>query len=156
MITRAPKTFSSDPLLQLDYASGGSTPAVLRRIPDMTADAGANGSQFDELLRRWVGKSGVTNTFWLMNVPPGTYDLYVYTGSLVPTQFKVMVNGGAYHYARNTPSGAASYVQNDNFVIFPNLVVPLTKRAISPEVNAGGMIELEVQGTVSGLQLRRL
>lgn len=156
MITRAPKRFSSDPLLQLKYSNSVSTPAVLRRIPDMTADVGANGAQFDELLRRWVGKAGVTNTFWLMSVPPGTYDLYIYTGSLVPTQFRVMVNGGAYHYESNTPSGATSYVQNDNFVIFPNLVVPLTKRSISPEINAGGMIELEVQGTISGLQLRRL
>lgn len=156
MITRAPKAFSSDPLLQLEYANGGSTPIVLRRIPDMTADVGANGAQFDELLRRWVGKAGVKNTFWLMNVPPGTYDLYIYTGSLVPTQFRVMVNGGTYHYATNAPTGVASFVQNDNFVTFPNLVVPLTKRALSPEIYAGGMIEIEVQGTISGLQLRRL
>jgi hypothetical protein len=122
----------------------------------MTADVGANGTQFDELLKRWVGASGVTNTFWLMNVPPGTYDLYVYTGSLVSTKFTVMVNGGTYQVQQNTPSGVSSFVQNDNFVIFPNLVVPLTKRSLSPEIYAGGMIELEVQGTISGLQLRRL
>ena len=156
MITRAPKTFSSDPLLQLEYSNGGSTPVVLRRIPDMTADVGADGTRFDELLRRWVGKAGVTNTFWLMNVPPGTYVLYLYTGSMVPTQFRVMVNGGTYRYASNVPTGVASWQTGDNYVMFTNLVVPLTKRSLSPEISAGGMIEIEVQGTISGLQLRRL
>lgn len=156
MIARAPKFYSDDPIAQLTLSDSEGTPIILRRIPDQSGTVGANGAQFDELLRRWVGGAGITNVWWLMNIMPGTYDLYVYTGSLVTTTFTVRVNGGARVVATATPSGATSFVQNDNFVIFPNLVVPLTQRAISPAIYAGGMLELSVVGTISGLQLRRL
>ena len=156
MITRSPKTFSTDPLFQLDYSSSGPSPIVLRRIPDMTASVGANGAQFDEMLRRWVGGSGITNTFWLMGVPAGTYDLYLYTGSTVTTIFTIMVNGGTYHVATATPTGVAAFTLSNNYVKFSNLVVPATVRAFKPVMIEGGMIEIKVEGTLSGLQLKRL
>jgi hypothetical protein len=151
-----PTLYSSSPIVQLADFTGKLSPAVLQRIPNMTADQGANGSQFDEMLRRWVGGTGITNTFQLVDVLVGTHDLYLYTGSLVVTKFTVTVNGGTPQIATATPTGVRTFAQNNNFVVFRNLVVPLTKRANSPEIYTGGMIEIKVEGTISGLQLRRL
>lgn len=156
MPTVAPKIFSSPPIVKLVYFTGEGSPITLYRVPDMTADVGANGGQFDEMLRRWVGGTGITNIFQLVDVPAGTYNLYLYTGSLVSTIFTITVNGVAYPTATATPTGASSFVQNANFVLFSNIVVARKIRATSPAIYGGGTIEIKVEGTISGLQLRRL
>ena len=152
MIARYFKVFSADPLIKLSSSTGAASAMVLRRILPLTADADS-ASSFNPMLGTWVGGTGITNEFWIMNVPPGTYEVYLY--SPTASELGVSINGGDYDWKNNTPTGGSAFVENDNYVKFTKVVAGVD-RSFSPVRPSGGLVSIKVVGTLSGLQLLRL
>lgn len=142
--------YSADPVLPLRDSTGAKSVIKLERVNPLTADAGS-GASFDPMLGTWVGGLDgmlvpITNGFRLLDIPQGTYNLYLYAGESVgdTTDFYLSVNGDPYSLKSATPTGAVSFVENDNYVLFDNLV--LVK---------GSTLDIRVLGFLAGLQLRR-
>jgi len=152
MIARYFKQFSADPLVKLNDSTGEETAILLRRILPLTADADS-GASFSPMLGTWVGDTGITNEFWLMNVPPGTYEIYLY--STTATEFGISINGSDILWKNNTPTGSSAFVEDDNYVKF-TVGVSAVLRSFSPVRPSGGLISIRTIGTLSGLQLRRV
>lgn len=142
--------YSADPVLPLRDSTGAKSVIKLERVNPLTADAGS-GTSFDPMLGTWVGGLDgmlvpITNGFRLTDIPQGVYNLYLYAGESVgdTTDFYLSVNGDPYSLKSATPTGAVSFVENDNYVLFDNLV--LVK---------GSTLDVRVLGFLAGLQLRR-
>lgn len=142
--------YSVDPVLPLRDSTGARSVIRLERVDPLTADAGV-GSSFDPMLATWVGgldglSVPILNGFRLLNIPAGTYDLYLYSGEAVgdTTDFYLSINGDPYSLQSATPTGAASFVEGDNYVLFGDLVL-----------SSGSTLDLRVLGYLAGLQLKR-
>jgi hypothetical protein len=152
MIARYFKEFSADPLIKLNSSTGDESAMILRRVLPLTADA-SSGGLFNDMLGTWVGGTGITNEFWIVNVPPGTYDIYLY--SHTASELGVSINGSDYAWKNNTPTGGSAFVENDNYVRFRR-AVGAVDRSFTPVRPSGGLISFKVVGTLSGLQIIRI
>lgn len=150
MASRPNVVYSADPVLPLRDSTGARSVIRLERVDPLTADAGV-GSSFDQMLSTWVGGLDemavpITNGFRLLNIPSGTYDLYLYAGEAVgdTTDFYLSVNGLPYSLQSATPTGSTNFVEGDNYVVFDNLVL-----------SVGSTLDIRVLGCLAGLQLKR-
>lgn len=116
----------------------------------LTAAAGQT-PFFDPMLSSWVGGyTGITpklNSFTLRNLPAGTYDLYLYSNggaTADSSTFYCSVDHGAPTIQVATPTLAAAWVQDGNYVKFTGLAVT-TK----------GSVTIAAYGYLAGLQLLR-
>jgi len=142
--------YSADPIIPLRDHLGNRAVIKLERVDPLTADAGS-GPSFDPVLSTWVGGVDgmmvpITNGFRLLDIPAGTYNLYLYAGESVgnATDFYLSVNSQPYSLKTATPTGAATFVENDNYVLFGNLVL-----------SSESVLDIRVLGFLAGLQLRR-
>lgn len=122
----------------------------LERVPPMSSVSGV-GSSWDDMLAGWIGGySGATpfvNTFRLRGLPSGSYTLYLYSEQGTNPQvsyFQVTVDGGTTFTGNTNPTGATSFLLNDNYVAFD---LSLGYRSV---------VEITVNGYLSGLQIRRV
>ncbi len=142
--------YSADPVLPLRDSNGVRSVIKLERVDPLTADAGT-GTSFDPMLATWIGgldglSVPILNGFRLLDIPTGTYDLYLYAGESPgdTTDFYLSVNSQPYSLKSATPTGALTFVANDNYVLFNNLVL-----------SSGSVLDIRVLGFLAGLQLRR-
>lgn len=145
-------TYSSVPYVYLKDSTQADTPIWLERIAPLVNNSGYTPT-WNGMLATWIGGydlGGVPyqSTFRLHGLPPGTYELYLYsdqTFSGSGSDYYVQVDSGPVQTASTTPTGATSWVLNDNYVLFSGLdIVP------------GSIIRIEVLGYLAGLQVRRV
>jgi hypothetical protein len=145
-------TYSSVPYIYLKNAQQAETPIWLERIAPLVNNSGVTPT-WNGMLQTWIGgydMGGVPfdSVFRLHGLPPGTYQLYLYSDQKFGTSgsdYYVQVDGGAILHATTAPTGVTSWTQNNNFVLFSNL-------AIVP----GSIVRIEVVGYVAGLQVVRV
>ncbi len=120
----------------------------LERVPPLSA-FGGSGSSWDSMMARWIGGySGATpfvNTFRLRGLPAGSYTLYLYAeqGTLPEVSYFQVTVGGTTLTGNTNPTGATSFLQDDNYVAFD---VSLGYRSV---------VEFTSSGYLSGLQIWR-
>jgi hypothetical protein len=145
-------TYSATPYIYLKDAVQTDTPIWLERIAPLVNNSGVTPT-WNGMLQTWIGgydMGGVPydSIFRLHGLPPGTYQLYLYSDQKFGTagsDYYVQVDGGTILHATTAPTGVTSWTQNDNFVLFTGLdVVP------------GSVIRIEIVGYVAGLQVVRV
>jgi hypothetical protein len=140
--------FSSSPVAFLNDYTNTSYPVRLERVSPMSADAGA-GSSFDPMLADYIGGysgTAISNSFKLKGAPGGNFDLYLYsdkTSGTLASTFRVGVNGASPTVKQNTPTGATTFIESNNYVKY-NL-----------SLTAGDVVDITVEGFWSGMQLFR-
>ena len=144
-------TYSSPAVVNLSNYASASIGTWLERIAPITGTSGTTPT-WNTMLSTWIGgyDSGIPiqTVFRLHSVPPGTYELYLYsdqTSAGSGSDYYVQVDAGPILHMTTTPTGAVTWVQNDNYVLFNNLVII-----------PGSIVQVEVLGFLAGLQLRRL
>jgi hypothetical protein len=121
----------------------------LERVAPLSAVSGVAAS-WDAMLGTWIGGySGITpyvNTFKLRGLPSGNYTLYLYSDQgTVPSVSYFQVTVGTTTLTGNTnPTGALSFLENDNYVAFD---LSLGYRSV---------VEITASGYLAGLQIRRM
>lgn len=137
--------YSATPWLQLNQYTGQVGVSMLQRIAPLTSVSGTLNA-FDPMLQTFVGGVGESNTFNIRNVPPGAYDIYVY--SYKPTTGTTSVYtsaNGATPVLQTITHGSVltTWVEGQNYV----------KRSLY--VTTSRKVSVSVYGTLSGLQLVR-
>lgn len=142
--------YSADPVIPLRDHKGAKSVVRLERVDPLTVDAGS-GSSFDDMLSTWVGgldglSVPILNGFRLLDIPQGKYHLYLYAGESVgdDTDFYLSKNGLPYELKTASPTGSLTFVEDDNYVVFEDLVL-----------HRGSTLDIRVLGFLAGLQLRR-
>ena len=144
-------TYSTVPYIYLKNAQQEDTPIWLERIAPLVSNNGVTAS-WNGMLQSWIGgysMGGVPydSVFRLHGLPPGTYDLYLYSNQTFSgdgSDYYVQVDAGPVLHAAVAPTATTNWAQNDNYVLFGNLdIVP------------GSTIRIEVLGYIAGLQVRR-
>lgn len=143
--------YSADPVIPLRDSNGNRSVIKLERVDPLTADADSS-TEFDPMVSTWVGGFDgfmvpVSNTFRLTRVPPGSYNLYLYASPAgAPTDFYVSVNSASPTLKTAAcNAGLSSFVNNDNYVVYENLVL-----------SEGDVLTISVSGALAGLQLLRI
>jgi len=145
-------TYSSVSYIYLKDAKQVDTRIWLERVAPLVNNSGVTAA-WNGMLMTWIsgfdmGGVPYTSVFRLHGLPPGTYELYLYsdqTFSGSGSDYYVQVDGGTILSATTTPTGATSWIQDDNYVLFSSLdIVP------------GSTIRIEVLGYLAGLQIRRV
>lgn len=143
-------TFTVDPVQHLNDYTNTLSNIRLERVAPLTADAGA-ASTWDHMLSTWIGGypegSPVQSSFKLKGFTSGTYRILLYSAQQSGGQasdFYVSVNMGTPVLLQNTPTGALSFVLNDNYV--------QTDVVLSDD----DVVLITVVGFLSGLQVKRL
>jgi len=147
----AGRAFSATPFQWLHDYRGAKTSVRLEKVAPLSTDAGSHAS-FDSMLATYVGgydmfSVPITNEFNLKGIPPATYTLFLYadtTSGPNATDFYVSVNAGAPTVLTNAPTGAGTFVENDNYVKV-NLVL-----------SSDDVVAVKANGFLSGLQLKRV
>lgn len=142
--------YSADPIIPLRDSYGNKSVIKLERVDPLTADAGTDVS-FDPMVATWIGGVDgmlvpILNGFRLLDIPQGKYNLYLYAGGEIGevTDFYLSINGAPYSLKTATQQQSPSFIENDNYVLFDNLVL-----------YAGSILDIRVLGFLAGLQLRR-
>ena len=141
--------------------SDGVTPTPITLTSQLGGTFGTQGTQgtAGALQSPYEYNNAVLRTDSLNNVPPGTYNLYLYginnTGTR-GTTFTVFTSATApvTESTSNTPASLTSFIQGADYVIFSNVVVPVTGNiAFTWTANPNVALAGNNEGDFSGVQL---
>jgi hypothetical protein len=143
-------TYSTPAVVNLKNNHASDIGTWLEKIAPITGSSGTTPT-WDTMLSTWIGGfSGgipVQTTFKLHSLPPGTYELYLYsdqTDAGFGSDYYAQIDSGPIFHKATSPSGAVTWLQDDNYVVFTNLVIV-----------PGSILQVEVLGFLAGLQIRR-
>lgn len=140
--------YNSSPMAQLKDYREENAKVFLERIAPLSVYAGTAVS-WDDLLASWIGGyAGMVpyvNVFKLRGLPRGSYDIYLYAdqGTYPDSSYFQVDVDGATQTGNTSPSGASSWIEDDNFVKF------------SLSLGARSVVEITATGYLSGLQIIR-
>ena len=141
--------FNAPMLVPLKDYRQRSSKVFLERVAPLSAVSGV-AAGWDEMLGTWIGGySGMTpyvNTFRLRGLPSGDYTLYLYSdqGTTPNVSYFQATVGGTTLTGNTNPTGALSFLENDNYVAFD---LSLGYRSV---------VEITTSGYLAGLQMRRI